>query len=89
MSKLKSSAVHITDTHGKNPPGGGSLHLMGSLFWVSVQKNTGTEDTLDPTDDRNSTSYSGTESSWYSTRERYGEDTFFCMSVWYDDEYGV
>ena len=29
-------------THDKNPPGGGSLHLMGSLFLVSIKKDPGT-----------------------------------------------
>ena len=29
--------------HDENPPCGGSLHIMGSLFLGSVHKNPGTE----------------------------------------------
>ena len=60
MRKLKLSARNIAVTHDDNPPGGLVLHLMGSLFWVSGHKTNGTKIMYDPTDDRNSTSYSGT-----------------------------
>ena len=32
MSNIKYSARNFATTHGENPPGGGILHLTGSLF---------------------------------------------------------
>ena len=43
MSKLKYPAVNVVATYDENPPGGGSLHIMGSLFLGSVQENPGTK----------------------------------------------
>ena len=39
-------------------------------------------------DNRNSTSYSGAESSW-APSEKYGGETFVHQSVWSDNEYDV
>ena len=72
IRKIKYSAGHIAATRDENPPGGGGLLLMGIVLGGSVQKTPGTEVTLDSTGDRTLTSYSATESSWASTRERYG-----------------
>ena len=41
MSKLKYSARNVAAINDYNPPGGGSLHLTGILFLVSVQKIPG------------------------------------------------
>ena len=38
MRNIKYSSGDVVATHDENPPGGGILRLMGSLFWVSVQK---------------------------------------------------
>ena len=54
------------------PPGGVSLHIMESLFLVSVQKTSGTEVAYG----RDSTSYSGAEYSWSPTEKMYGEGAF-------------
>ena len=67
MSKLKYSVGHIAATHDENPPVGGVLHLMGSLFLEFVQKKYGTGATSDYTGDRNLISYSGIESLWDPT----------------------
>ena len=42
MSKIKYSSGHIAASHDENPPSGGGLHLIGSLFWGSVHKTPGT-----------------------------------------------
>ena len=52
---IKYSAGNVVVIHDKNPPGEGRLHIMGSLFWGSVQETPGTEFA----DERESTSYSG------------------------------
>ena len=41
--KLKYSAGNVVVNHDENPPCGGSLHIMGSLFLGSVHKNPGTK----------------------------------------------
>ena len=86
MSKLKYVAGNIVTINDEIPPGRRILYLMGSLFLGLTQKIPGTEVTSDPIYGRNSTSYSGTESLWDSTRERYGEDMLVHHSLWYDDE---
>ena len=55
--------------------------MVGSLFLVSVQKTPGAKVTSDSTGDRNLTYYSGVESSWVPTGERYGKDTFVHQSA--------
>ena len=60
MSNLKHYSGNVSATHDENPPCGGILHIMESLFLVSLHKTTGTE----VADDRESTSYSSAEYSW-------------------------
>ena len=57
MSKLKYSAGNVVATNDEISPGRGTLHLMVSVFLVSVQKTPGTE----VVNERDSTSYSGAE----------------------------
>ena len=57
MIKLKYSSVNFAPTHDENPPGGGSLHITGNLFWGSVHKTPGNEVAYN----RDSNSYSGAE----------------------------
>ena len=82
MSKLKYYARNVAATHDENPPSVVSLHVMGSLFWVSVKKTRGNE----VADYRDSTSSSGAEYSRCPTENIYGEDVFVSESVWYDNE---
>ena len=62
---------------------------MGSLFLGSVHKTSDTGTILDSTGDRNLISYSGTESSWAYTGERYGEYISVFQLVWSDEKYDV
>ena len=43
MSKLKYSAGNVVATNDEISPGRGTLHLMVSVFLVSVQKTPGTK----------------------------------------------
>ena len=67
MSKVKYSAGNIAATRDEKPPGGGVLHMVGSLFLELVQKKYGTGAMSDYTGDRNLISYSGIESLWDPT----------------------
>ena len=82
MSNLKYSSGNIAAVRDENLPSGGKLHIMGSLFFVSVHKNPGNE----VAHDRDSTSYSGSEYSCTRTEKIYGEDAFVHQPVWYDNE---
>ena len=68
MIDINYSSGNVAVTHDDKPPDGGSLHLTGSMFFGSVQKTPGTE----VADTRDSTSYCGTEYSWYPIEHIYG-----------------
>ena len=43
MIKIKYYSRNVAEIHDGNPHGGGSVHLMGSLFFVSVHRIPGNE----------------------------------------------